>query len=102
MKVKIDFSQADMPNYVEVKSVEEKSIQSLKILREGTGKGNDFLGWIDLPEQIQEADIEKINKVAEKYGGGGHKYACGVRPKSLEEALLVMQDLDKLLEEYNS
>lgn len=66
MKVKIDFSQADIPNYVEVKSVEEKSIQSLKILREGTGKGNDFLGWIDLPEQIQEADIEKINKVAER------------------------------------
>ena len=66
MKVKIDYSQADTPNYVEIKQVEEKSIQALKTLRDKTGKGNDFLGWIDLPKQIQEADIEKINKIAER------------------------------------
>ena len=44
----------------------------------------------------------EINTVAEAHNGGGHKYACGVRTKTLEEALQVMSDLDDLLQEYSS
>ncbi len=44
----------------------------------------------------------EINKVVEKYNGGGHKYACGVRTKTLDEALNVIHDLDCLLEENDS
>jgi phosphoesterase RecJ-like protein len=70
----------------------------------------EVLVWATITEDIKNNQYRvsirsrgpEINKVAEKYGGGGHKYACGVRPKTLEEALLVMDDLDKLLSEYNS
>lgn len=43
----------------------------------------------------------EIKEVAEAHNGGGHKYAAGVKTKTLEEALLVMEDLDKLLATYN-
>lgn len=42
-----------------------------------------------------------VNKVAEKYHGGGHKMAAGVRVKTLDEAMIIMKDLDNLLIEYN-
>ena len=44
----------------------------------------------------------EINQLAEKHNGGGHKYACGIRTKTLEEALHFMKDLDTLLQEYNN
>jgi glucose-6-phosphate isomerase len=31
-----------------------------------TGKGNDFLGWVDLPGEIEESLIHSIEQVAEK------------------------------------
>ena len=43
----------------------------------------------------------EINKVAENHGGGGHKYASGVKTKSLDAALDVMRDLDKALSLYS-
>ena len=30
-------------------------------LRSGTGAGNDFLGWVDLPEQYDKEEFERIN-----------------------------------------
>lgn len=39
--------------------------------------------------------------IAKKYGGGGHLNACGCTLKSWEETDLVLEDLDKLLEENN-
>lgn len=36
-----------------------------KQLTEQTGKGNDFLGWLDLPDTM-ETQIEKIQKVAKR------------------------------------
>ncbi|MBQ6497343.1 MAG: bifunctional oligoribonuclease/PAP phosphatase NrnA [Bacilli bacterium] len=42
----------------------------------------------------------EINKIAEKYNGGGHKMAAGVRVKTLDEALEVMKELDSYLGYY--
>jgi len=39
-----------------------------------------------------------IVDVARKYGGGGHALACGCTLSSFEEADLVLNDLDELLE----
>ena len=41
-----------------------------------------------------------VNKVAEKFHGGGHKYAAGARVGTLDEAMLIMEELDKELKEY--
>lgn len=40
------------------------SKQYIEDLHNGTGLGNDFLGWIQLPSQIRQADLEHINTVA--------------------------------------
>ena len=44
---------------------------------------------------IRSRDI-KVNDVAEKYRGGGHNNACGARVITKEEALNLINDLDKL------
>ena len=66
--------------------------------------------WATITEDIKNDQYRvsvrsrgpEINKVCEAHHGGGHKYACGVKAKSLDDALAVMKDLDALLEEYNS
>ncbi|MGX4685957.1 glucose-6-phosphate isomerase [Vagococcus sp. JNUCC 83] len=35
-------------------------------LREGTGPGNDFRGWIDLPENYDKEEFARVKKAAEK------------------------------------
>jgi len=35
-------------------------------LEKGTGKGNDFIGWVNLPSSITEADITDIQETADK------------------------------------
>src|SRR5512145_1618035 len=41
----------------------KESIRQLSTLREGTGPGNDFLGWLNLPDEIGE-QIESIKECA--------------------------------------
>lgn len=41
-----------------------------------------------------------INEVAEKYNGGGHKMASGARVTTMEEAKLLINDLDKVCKKY--
>ena len=40
-----------------------------------------------------------INKIAVKYGGGGHEKASGATLKNREAAMLMLSDLDALTEE---
>lgn len=35
-----------------------------KVLHEGTGKGSEYLGWINLPSEINEAHLSDIEKTA--------------------------------------
>ena len=45
----------------------DKAKTSLKLLESGKGKGNDFLGWLDLPSSDEYSDIiETANKLREK------------------------------------
>lgn len=36
-----------------------------------------------------------INNIAERYNGGGHKYACGARVPTMAEIDLLLEDLDR-------
>ena len=70
---------------------------------------NEVIVWATITEDIKNKQYRvsirsrgpEINKVAEKYNGGGHKMASGAKPSTLEEALKIMEDLDLLLEIYN-
>ena len=43
----------------------EKTAFANKMLHEGTGKGNDYLGWLNLPSSIQEDFLDDIQKTAD-------------------------------------
>lgn len=64
--------------------------------------------WVTMTEDVKNENIRisirsrgpVINKVAEKYNGGGHKFASGVRIKDFDESMKLINDLDKELEKY--
>ena len=47
-EIKIDFSNAGISEE-ELCAFKQKALDAAKTLTEGTGAGNDFLGWVDLP-----------------------------------------------------
>jgi glucose-6-phosphate isomerase len=50
-------------SYEEIIALAQQSLRHLKAINEGTGPGSDFLGWLNLPEEIQN-QIERIEKTA--------------------------------------
>ncbi len=66
--------------------------------------------WVTMTEDVKNDQIRisirsrgpVINQVAEKYHGGGHKFASGVRVKTMEEAMKIIDDLEQVLIEYQS
>ena len=70
----------------------------------------EVLVWATITEDIKNDQYRisirsrgpEINKVAENFNGGGHKFASGVRCKTLDEALEVMKALDLELIKYNN
>ena len=59
--IKLDYSK--VLSFVEEKEIDlqrEKATQALKGLENGTCKGNDFLGWMDLPVEITEDELNRI------------------------------------------
>lgn len=65
--LKLDLSKA-MPYLQEheITSLQPFVNEAHKMLHEGTGAGNDFLGWVDLPVNYDKAEFERIKKAAEK------------------------------------
>lgn len=70
---------------------------------------NGVVVWATITEDIKNDQIRvsirsrgpEINQVAEKYNGGGHKFASGAKLKTFDEAMKLMKDLDNCLIEYN-
>lgn len=70
---------------------------------------NEVLVWATITEDVKNEQIRvsirsrgpEINQVAEKYNGGGHKFASGVKLKSFDDAMKLMRDLDRVLIDYN-
>ena len=64
--------------------------------------------WVTITEDVKNEYIRmsirsrgpEINKIAEKYHGGGHKFASGVKVTSFDEAMLLINDLDEVLDQY--
>ena len=68
----IQFSFAKALNFVSAENIagykEQVSVAN-KALHSGSGKGNDFLGWLNLPSSIDEqrfADIENSAKILQE------------------------------------
>jgi glucose-6-phosphate isomerase len=66
----IDVSQAAPEVTQEMINKEQDNVlQQLKTLSDKTGKGNDFLGWLDLPGNISQDNIMSIEKTAARLRG---------------------------------
>ncbi len=50
----------------EVFALEGKANQGIEMLHKGTGKGNDFLGWLNLPTEIDEAHLTDLEAAAQQ------------------------------------
>ena len=64
--------------------------------------------WVTISEDIKNNQFRlsirsrgpEINRLLEKYNGGGHKYAAGARVKTEEEAMQIIEDMDQELAKY--
>ena len=69
---------------------------------------NEIIVWVFLTEDIKSnlirANIRSvgpyINDVATKFGGGGHKYASGVKLKTWDDSDKLINELDELVKNY--
>lgn len=61
--MRLDFTNVDLKD---IKNYEEKAMDSFKTLMDGSGEGNDFLGWINRPENYDKEEFERIKKAAKK------------------------------------
>ena len=66
--------------------------------------------WMTVTEDVRNSIFRisvrsrgiTINKICEKYNGGGHIHAAGARVKTIDEAMALINDLDKLLGEMKN
>ena len=65
--IKVDISnvwgQVSLPDLL---AMEKEVFAAHKTLAEGTGAGNDFLGWLDLPVREPTEEIKRIQAAAQK------------------------------------
>ena len=53
----------------DIAAIEKEVISAKKTLLDGSGKGNDFLGWLNLPAEISQDEINNIKKDVERLAG---------------------------------
>ena len=61
--MRLDFSNVNLDN---IESYEQKALEAFDTLINKSGKGNDFLGWIDRPVDYDKDEFERIKKAASK------------------------------------
>jgi len=66
-KLKLDLSKIlDFVSNDEIMAMESEITSASKVLMEGTGEGNDFLGWVDLPTNYNKEEFTRIEEAAKK------------------------------------
>ncbi len=64
-KLSVDISNIfDFVSSKQVFAYKEELMRNQELLESKTGKGSDFLGWLNLPSSITDGELETINQVA--------------------------------------
>ena len=66
MKVNININLKGVSQYIsseEVLALAQQSVRHIDSLKTGKGAGNDFLGWLTLPDDIL-SQLDRIEKIA--------------------------------------
>lgn len=65
MSIKLDYSKGSISE--ETLMGYSKKVEDLhKILHDGTGAGNDFLGWLDYPKNYDKEEFDRVKESAKK------------------------------------
>ena len=51
----------------QINSIEPEVTKQLSVIHQKSGKGNDFLGWTDLPGRINDGDLSSIQSLAKEF-----------------------------------
>ncbi len=107
--MKIQFTEAGVAYiYTTKDEVTALGVDTFTISRGMVGTMSEIKGvdiWVNFTETEEgilcelRSSLYNINKIAVKYGGGGHEKASGATVKSREEAMSMLADLDRILEE---
>lgn len=69
-RIKLDYSKVlPFVGEKEISVQKEKASQALKGLENGTCKGSEFLGWLDLPSRITSEELDRIETCAKELRG---------------------------------
>lgn len=65
--IKLDYSKVlGFINSEEMKYIENQITSAHDMLHNKTGQGNDFLGWVNLPENYNREEFQRIKEAAER------------------------------------
>lgn len=65
--IKFDYTKASgFISEDEIKNIKPSIQAAAKTLNDRNGAGNDFLGWVDLPENYDKEEFARVKKAAEK------------------------------------
>jgi glucose-6-phosphate isomerase len=63
--IKLDISRVyDFVSSDEIKNLEGETLKAQSTLYKGSGQGNDFLGWVQLPSEITDGVLDQIEEAA--------------------------------------
>lgn len=68
MKISLKFNYSNAANFAsafEVKAMQTEIDKSYQLIYSKNGKGSEFLGWVDLPEGVEESSLAKMEKTAQ-------------------------------------
>lgn len=65
--IKVDYSRAlEFVTEQDMRDIENDVLAAKKTLVDGTGEGNDFIGWVNLPVDYDKDEYARIKKAAAK------------------------------------
>lgn len=63
------FSYKDAEGFFEPQELEQmgkRAVKAMEELESGSGRGNDFLGWLHLPKDYDREEFERVKKASDK------------------------------------
>ena len=107
--LKVRFTEKNVAYiYTTADEARESGVDTFTISRGMVGVMGEIRGvdvWANFTETEEGVLCElrssryNINRTAVKYGGGGHEKASGCTLKSYDEAMLLLEDLNKIIED---
>ena len=107
--LKVQFTDVNVAYiYTTAEEMQTYGVDTFTISRGMVGVMSEIRGvdiWVNFTETDEGVLCElrssryNINRTAVKYGGGGHEKASGCTLKDRDEAMLLLEDLNKIIEE---